>query len=171
MGSRLKWTVGLVAGIAAFAGAGYLVAALVFFPSPLLPSERQVARVTGLSEDEATRELERLSLAAQVVGRETHPTLSAGRVIWQDPPPAVAVPRGSAVQLIVSAGPPGARVPDVTGYDLDFARRLLDAGGLRTDAVDSIPLKGLPSGVVGSTTPPAGDSVAAGRGVVVHLVP
>jgi serine/threonine-protein kinase len=147
------------------------VAALIFFPAPLLPNEREVARVVGLSEDEATRELEHQALAPQIVAREPHPTLAPGRVLWQDPPAGVAVPRGTAVQLIVSGGPSKVLVPDVAGYDLEFAQRLIAAAGLKVELVDTVELKGAPSGFVGGSLPAAGDSVIAGRGVTLHLVP
>ena len=51
----LRWALLVTFGVAATAAAGYLVAALVFFPAPLLPNERQVARVTGMSEEEYSR--------------------------------------------------------------------------------------------------------------------
>ena len=161
----------LLAGIAVTATAGYLVAALVFFPSPLLENERQVARVAGLTEDEATHELERQGLTAQVVAREAHPSLPQGRVIWQDPPSGVAVPRGTIIQLAVSSGTARVMMPDVVGYDTDLAQRLITAAGLRVELVDTLTTKGAASGTVGATMPVAGDSVAAGRGIVLHLVP
>jgi serine/threonine-protein kinase len=96
-------------------------------------------------------------------------------VIWQDPPAGVALPRGDSVRLVVSAGPPKIAVPDVRGYDLDLAQRLITAAGLRLELVDTVAMKSTPaglapSGMVGGTTPAMGDSVVSGGGVTVHIV-
>ena len=165
----MNWVIYLAIGVAVFAVAGYLVAALVFFPAPLLTNEREVSRVLGLSEREAARDLERNGLRDSVTARESHPSWPAGTVIWQDPPPGVAVPRGTLVSLIVSTGEPQVAVPDVRGYDQDIARQLLAAAGLRVDGVDSVDTKDVPSGIAGSTTPVAGERLATGRAVMIHL--
>jgi serine/threonine-protein kinase len=166
---RLRWLLFAVAGIAVTAGAGYLVAALVFFPAPLLPSERQVPRVMGLSETQARRELEGAGLVAEPASREPHPRVSAGIVTWQDPPPGVAAPRGSQVVLTVSTGTPRVLVPDVFGLDAELAQRLVLAAGLRVDAVDSLDDKRVPRGIAVRSEPAAGDSLHLGRGVILHL--
>lgn len=165
----LRWALFLVLGVAVTAAAGYLVAALVFFPAPLLPNERQVARVTGMSEDEARRELEKQGLTVEVIGREPNPTLPPGAVLWQDPTAGIAVPRGTMVSLVLASGIPKVAVPDVRGYDIEFAQRLLAAAGLRVDGIDSLDVKGVPSGVAGSTEPAAGDSVLIGRSILLHI--
>jgi serine/threonine-protein kinase len=164
----LRRTLWLVGGVAAMAGAGYLVAALVVFPAPLLPNARAVPRLLGLPFAAAQAELAAAGLAALVVERERHPSAAPGTVTWQDPPPGVAVPRGDTVHLTVSDGPPRAAVPDVRGLDADLARRLLWGAGLRVDVVDSV--RGdQPAGIALGTTPAAGDSVIAGGAVVLHL--
>ena len=151
------------------AGAGYLLAALVLFPSPLLPNERQVTRVIGLGADEARRELEERGLAVEIAGTEPHPTAAGGIVTWQDPAEGTAVPRGSVVTLTVSGGPPRVMVPDVRGLDLDLAQRLVLAAGLTVSAVDSVDEKSVMSGVAVGTDPAARDSLPMGRSVVIHL--
>jgi serine/threonine-protein kinase len=149
--------------------AGYLVAAVWLFPAPLMPTERVVSRVGGMFEDRARRELERVGLAAEVTAREPDPLAAAGTVIWQDPPPGVAVPRGTAVSLVLSSGVPKVMVPDIRGYDPDFAQRMLAAVGLRVDGIDTLDIKGVPPGAAGGTDPQAGDSVLIGRSVFLHL--
>ncbi len=151
------------------AGVGYLVAALWLFPSPLLPSEREVPRVLGLGEDEAMRELRRAGFTALAATREPHATASAGTVIWQDPPPGVATPRGSTVELTVSAGLLRVAVPDVRFLDYALAVRMILSAGLRVDGVDSITVKELPPGMALGTVPAMGDSVPLGRGVTLQL--
>ncbi|MFI5206790.1 MAG: PASTA domain-containing protein [Gemmatimonadales bacterium] len=155
--------------------AGYLVAALVLFPAPMLPSERKVAQVAGLMEDDAVRELDRAGLVGAVVSRQPHALVPEGQVIWQDPPPGLALPGGDSVRLIVSSGPPRVAVPDVRGYDMDLAQRLIAAAGLHVEVVDTVAMKSTPaglapSGMVGATTPRSGDSVRAGSGLTLHVV-
>ena len=169
--ANLKWAAWLAAGIAVTAGAGYLVAALWLFPAPLLPNERQVARVGGMMADDARRELERQGLVVEVTGREPSPNVGEGAVVWQDPPPGVAVPRGSTVKVILSAGLPVVAVPDVRGFEPLFAQRLIAAAGLRVEGIDTLDVKGVPPGAAGATTPAAGDSVLLGRGIILHLAP
>lgn len=158
----------LLAGIAVMAGVGYLVVAIWLFPSPLMPSERVMPRVIGLSENEADRQLGRLGFTV-TTAREPHLTAGAGLVTWQDPPPGVAVTTDTRVSVTVSGGMPYARVPDVTGMDLPMAERLLAAVGLRVDAVDTVTIKTQHPGVAAGTTPARGDSLPMGRGVTVHL--
>jgi len=168
----VRWLLWLLGSVAVTAIAGYLLAALVLFPSPLLPSERAVANVQGLALDDAIRALQRRDLVASVATREPHTSVPAGSVIWQDPPGGVAVPRGDTVRLIVSLGASRVGVPDVRGFDIELAQRLIAAAGLRIDLVDTIAMKSAmaPSGTVGGTTPAAGDSVASGRGLTLHVV-
>lgn len=162
---RFLW---LLLGIAVTAAGGYLVAALVLFPAPLLPNERGVPRVLGMSEREAARALAGAGLTLES-GREPHPDAREGVVVWQDPPPGVVVPRGRLVTLTISAGVPRVAVPDVRGFDVELAQRLLAAAGLRLESVDSVDAKSLIAGVALGTTPAAGDSLPLGRGVIVHL--
>ena len=166
---QLRWWLLLLGAVAAMGGAGYLVAALVFFPAPLLPNERQVPRILDRTEVAAARDLARADLATQVAAREPHPSAAAGIVIWQDPPPGVAVPKGFRVALTLSSGPPRVAVPDVRGYDVEMAQRLLAALGLRADTVDTT-LVAQPGGRVASVEPAQGDSVLLGSRVILHLV-
>ncbi len=166
------WLLGSVAGMAL---AGYLVAALVLFPAPMLPSERTVSQVAGLGEEDALRELERAGLAGAITSRQPHALVPEGQVIWQDPPAGVALPRGDSVRLIVSSGPPRVAVPDVRGYDMELAQRIIAAAGLRVELVDTVAMKltpvGLaPRGTAGGTTPRAGDSVRSGGSLTLHIV-
>ncbi len=158
----------LAGGVALTAVAGYLVAALLIFPAPLLPSERRVPRVIGIPVDEAQRALHAGGFRAEIADSAPHPTLAAGLVTWQDPPPGLAAPRGSAVALTVSKGSPRRVVPDVHGLDPELAQRLLWAAGLTVGSVDTVPGT-LPAGIAAATVPAAGVSVAAGSSVLLHL--
>ncbi len=165
----MNWMIYLAIGVAVTAVAGYLVAALVFFPAPLLSNERAVNLVVGLVSLEAARDLEKNGLRDSITAREPHPTAPPGTVIWQDPPPGVAVPRGTLVSLVVSSGEPRVTVPDVRGYDQDIAQLILGAAGLHVDGIDSVDTKDVPSGRADSTSPGVGERLALGRAVMLHL--
>lgn len=158
----------MAAGVAATALAGYLVAAVLLFPAPLLPNERRVPRVIGSPVDDAQQALQAAGFRAEIADREFHPTYAIGVVTWQDPAPDIAAPRGSAVALTVSVGPPRRRVPDVRGLDAGLAQKLLLAAGVAVGAVDSV-ASPFPAGVAAGTSPAAGDSVAGGSGVTLHV--
>ena len=149
-------------------GAGYLLAAVVLFPAPLLPNERSVPRLRGQTLEAAQAELSAAGFVPEVAAHDPHPAAPAGTIIWQDPPPGVAVPRGSTVALTVSEGPPRVAVPGVDGLDPDLAQRLLRGAGLRVELVDSVPGT-LPAGVAVGTSPPARDSAQGGSALVLHL--
>jgi serine/threonine-protein kinase len=158
-----------VLGIAVMTGAGYLVAALWLFPAPLLPNERQVPRVIGLSESAARAELSAAGLAPESAEVQPHPLVPAGMVTWQDPPPGVAAPRGARVSFTVSAGAPRVAVPVVFGLDEQMARRLVLAAGLGVDGVDSVDDARVEPGIAVTSRPPAGDSIALGRAIILYL--
>ncbi|HTT68953.1 MAG TPA: PASTA domain-containing protein [Gemmatimonadales bacterium] len=158
----------LAGGVALTALAGYLVAAVLIFPAPLLPNERRVPRVIGAPEDEAQRALQRQGFRLEIADRVPHPAYAAGLVTWQDPSPGVAAPRGSVVALTVSQGAPRRIVPDVRGLDPELARRLLAAAGFAVGRVDTVPGP-LPAGVAAGTFPAGGDSLGAGSNVVLQI--
>ncbi|HTR20926.1 MAG TPA: PASTA domain-containing protein [Gemmatimonadales bacterium] len=150
---------GIAAAIALLAG--YLVAALLIFPAPVLPSRQTVPRVLGMTLPQARQEIQRAGLVPQDGGTETHPTAPGGTVIWQDPPPAVAAQAGGRVTLVSSAGPPKIPIPDVAGLDSGLARRLIAAVGLVVADVESVQAAVAP-GIAMLTRPAPGTPLPAG---------
>lgn len=134
---------------------GYLVAVLVLFPAPIFAATRSVPRVIGQSLTEAREALERAGLDVEQAEAVPHPRAPRGTVIWQDPPAKTSVPEGTTVRLGVSAGAQRVPVPDLTGYDVELARQLIEAAGLRVDRVDATQAP-VPRNVVVNTRPPAG---------------
>ena len=158
----------LIGGVAATVLVGYLLAALFLFPAPILPSEREVPRLIGVTAAQAESMLTQSGLKSEVADRERHPTLAAGMVAWQDPAPGVAVRRGATVALTLSDGPPRVAVPDVRALDPELAQRLLAAAGISVAGVDTVP-SSLPAGLAAGTAPAARDSVVVGTAVILHL--
>jgi len=144
--------------------AGYVVAATVLFPAPIFPRSLAVPRLLGTSLADAREELENVGLAVADTEYVSHPEAPSGQIVWQDPPPGVAVPEGARVSLSVSRGPRPIQVPDVTGYAREIAIHLIEAAGLTVARVDT-GLAPADRGVVVRTNPTAGRSLNPGSGV------
>jgi beta-lactam-binding protein with PASTA domain len=143
---------------------GYVLAALVLFPAPIFATSRFVPSVMGLPLSEAQTVLENAGLEPGDAETVSHPSAPRGTVVWQAPPPDVAVPEGTAIALSVSGGPQRVPVPDLTGYDAPLARDLLEAAGLAIGRVDSTQAP-VPKGVVVNSRPPAGTPLMPGSDV------
>ena len=156
----VRWAFWL--GVAACAG--YLVAAVFVFPSPLFPHHQQVPRVLGLPVADARTALTGAHLGATDNGSEAHPSAPAGTVIWQDPPPGVEAPANLKVALVTSAGPPRVPVPDVTGLEVALATKLIEAAGLTVSRVESVQAAA-PTGQTMLTRPAAATALVPGSAV------
>ncbi|MEN3358297.1 MAG: eukaryotic-like serine/threonine-protein kinase [Mycobacteriales bacterium] len=97
----------------------------------LLPSRGlapiPVPDVVGQSQDDAVHAIQKAGLTVNV-SDEFSGAVPAGSVISQQPH-GTAVPRGSAVALVVSKGPDLVRVPQVTGQSAGDATRVLQDHG------------------------------------------
>jgi serine/threonine-protein kinase len=163
--TALRWA-GLCLGAAI---AGYLLAAVLLFPAPLITSRHPVPRVLGMPKSEAITDLQKAQLQPRDSGSEPHPTAPAGTVIWQDPPPGVDAPNGTRVGIVTSSGPSKVAVPDVTGYDAAMAQQILTAAGLTVGRTDSVQAPNVPPGLVVITRPPAASVANPGTGIVLVI--
>jgi serine/threonine-protein kinase len=165
--SRPGWLVGASAATATFV-LGYLFAVVFLFPAPFFPRSQEIPRVVGLGLAEAVQSLEATRLVVSDTELVSHPDIEGGKVVWQDPPPEVAVPEGTGVALWVSRGPRPIPVPDVAGYDREVAARLIEAAGLRVARIDTT-IAPQERGVVVNTRPPAGQSREPGDGITLFV--
>jgi beta-lactam-binding protein with PASTA domain len=65
-----------------------------------------VPNVVGMSQTDAQDAITSAGLSVGLVTPTSSPTISAGKIIGQNPNAKTAVPQGSAVNLILSSGPP-----------------------------------------------------------------
>ncbi|TFG52372.1 MAG: PASTA domain-containing protein [Gemmatimonadales bacterium] len=149
------------------AGVGYLVTVIWLFPAPVVSGERAVPRVLEFPRDDALAGLAAVGLRGRVTESEPHPTIPADAVIWQDPPPGLALPEGGLVWLTVSSGPAATPIPDVVGLETSLATLVLEAAGFGIERSDSIAALADPGTVV-ATRPQAG--VARRPGTTLTLV-
>ena len=124
------------------------------------PVQIQVPNVVGSTLERARGSLEGLGFT--VVDRTTrHDTIGAGLVISQDPPAEAGAPRGSAVELVVSAGPEPIEMPRVTGLTRDRAEGRLEGLGLEVETVTGFHDE-VEEGLVISQTPAPGADISPG---------
>lgn len=161
--TRGKLAVSLFGFVGAFV-LGYLIAALVVFPAPILASNVPVPRLLGMDRSYALRALTDVGLAVGDTQTVAHPEAARDAVVWQDPPAGMAVPPRTAVDLTLSGGPQRVPVPDLVGYDAVLAAQLITAAGLRVRSIDSTQAP-VPRGVVVNTRPPAGSTLLPSSGV------
>jgi serine/threonine-protein kinase len=100
------------------------------------------------------------------VGREdsVESNLAEGIVVQTRPANGLARPAGTAVDLVLSSGPPRTGVPSVIGMSLDDARRVVQRLGLSVGELQVSPRDG-PPGVVLEQSPPAGARLVRGSRV------
>jgi beta-lactam-binding protein with PASTA domain len=161
-GGKAPW-LGAGLGVAVFF-LGYLVAATMLFPAPIFARTIAVPQVLGHSRDDATAALQNMGLQIGTVTAESHRSADRGTVIWQDPPAAVGVPEGHAVDLVLSSGPQRIPVPDLGGYDVTLATELITAAGLQVGRTESTQAPA-PAGVVINSRPPAGATLLPGSAI------
>jgi beta-lactam-binding protein with PASTA domain len=149
--------------LAAAALAGYLVTCVVY-PAPLMTRDHAVGRVLGLPLAEAEKQLAEEGLKTKLEPEAADPVIPAGHVTWQDPPPGTSLPGGAMVRLTISSGPSPVPVPDVAGFEVEQARQVLEAAGLRAGEVDDVP-NVAESGVIVSTRPARGTTRPPGSRV------
>jgi beta-lactam-binding protein with PASTA domain len=107
--------------IASLLAAGAATAAPFLFG----PSMVDVPGLTGLTRMQAAREARSLGLEVEVDARKRDPTAPRGEVIDQKPASG-EIEEGSTILVVVSAGPPLARVPKLLGLTRAEARRALE---------------------------------------------
>lgn len=97
----------------------------------------------------------------------SHPDVPAGRVVDTDPAPRTRAPKGSAVKLTVSSGPPAQLIPmpNLIGKTLDEARVELDQAQLQMGTVEYDDFPDFFAGQVARQDPEPGVDIMQGSPV------
>lgn len=127
-----------------------------------------IPRLEGMSRDEADLALRRAGLEAGQVSERPSDD-ARGRVLASAPAAGQVVPEGSAINLVISAGPSELTMPDVVGRSPAEARAVLEQLGLIVGATETDSASTLPAGVVISQIPAAGSPVAPGSTVSIRI--
>ncbi len=124
------------------------------------PAPRTVpADLEGATLEDARASVEAVQLATAVVEQYSD-SVAKGDVVSVSPPPGTELARGTAIEIVVSAGPQPIVVPDVTGQTGTQAASTLEGRGFVVSGIE-----GSPSGLVLATDPVAGEARPPGTSV------
>jgi beta-lactam-binding protein with PASTA domain len=98
------------------------------------PPPVEVPEVIGLTQEAATESLQATGLVVSIEERFSD-TIDRGTVIGQSPAADVEIPKGSAVELVVSMGPEEFRLPKLTGMSEQEALSTLSRLGLEARTI------------------------------------
>lgn len=153
---------------------GFLIVALVAAAAVFLPSLMEdepeqvpVPALVGLSEDEARAAIRDAGLVVGDIERQPDDEVPANFVISQDPDRDLYVDPNEAVDLVVSTGKPEVAVPSVIGISRREARTVLEEANLQVKFEEQE--SDLPQGIVISTDPSAGVTVAEGATITAYF--
>lgn len=128
-----------------------------------------VPDVVGKTQAAASTDITAVLLTVGTITQQTSATVPAGRVISQDPVAGTGVPRGSAVNLIISLGDTNfVQVPNVLNLAQAAAESAITGAGLTVGVITQQTSYTVPLGAVISQNPAAGGFVA--EGALVSLV-
>lgn len=162
---HLAWLWAAVLGIAVLVvGAG--VWAFSLGNLPIAGLSTPVPEVVGLQEEEAVAAVEANDLRAEV--RRTIDESPAGTVLSSNPDAGINLSPGSAVQLVVSNGPPPSPLLSVANLTEAQARQALEAAGYEVGEVTRETSPTVTTDRVISTSPSAGTEVS--QGAIISLV-
>lgn len=127
-----------------------------------------VPKVEGQTEANARSALEAVGLKVGTVTEANSDTVPAGSVMSQAPSGNTSAEKNSSVNLIISKGPGNVAVTDVIGHEESRATRELQEHGFQV-AVKDVYTDEMRAGLVVSTSPERGSSVAPGSTVTISV--
>jgi serine/threonine-protein kinase len=126
----------LILAVVALGGATVVASDLWLMPWLIHQQvEVLVPDLVGEDQEKAAEDLERIGLRMLAAEEVFDDTVPAGTVLEQDPLPLRPVRRGRPVRVVLSAGAPLTRIPDLTGLSLRQAEIALGRAGLRLGRV------------------------------------
>ncbi len=129
------------------------------------PCNVTVPNVAGQTQAAATTAITGLGLVLGAVTQQCSDTMASGSVISQSPNAGASALESSAVDLVVSTGPCGVTVPDVTGQTQAVAATTLTDAGLTPGTVTQQCSFTVAAGKVISQIPTANSVVLLGSAV------
>ncbi len=128
------------------------------------PEKVNVPDLIGTSREQAGRLLRAAGLELGKTSSEPSEK-EAGVVLRQNPPAGTRVAKGSAVDIVVSSGPPAKKVPSVVGLDLAAATDRLSAEGFVSSSQVCSTTDPSQAGKVVAQSPSAGTEAQEGSTV------
>jgi hypothetical protein len=145
-------------------GVAFLLLAMMVVGAVLVGSTGhvRVPRLMGLHKGAVKAKTHRLSLQPKFSWR--YDSAAKGTVIAQRPRPGRRIADGSTIGVVLSAGPPPVKVPQLAGDSSSDAQAVLDHVGLRA-RISVIVAPGVPAGVVTSQSSAPGARIPKGSRV------
>jgi len=128
-----------------------------------------VPSVSGMTQSQAQAALQSVNLLLGTVTCEFDNTIAAGLILRQSPVTGTMVASGSAVAIVLSAGPQTTTVPDLTGKTQAEAQTALVASGLTLGNVSTEHSDTVAEGQIIRQTPLSGTTAISGSAVAVVL--
>lgn len=134
------------------------------------PMTRTVPEVTGLPIEGAAFNLGKAGFQLGTITIGDNPTVKKGSVVGTDPPAGTVLPRDTAVNMVISSGPPPVALPKVTGLKrADAAAELSKLGLIIGEVTQTGAVADPLDGVVLSQSPDPGTELRAGDVVTVTV--
>ncbi|WP_028475958.1 Stk1 family PASTA domain-containing Ser/Thr kinase [Nocardia sp. CNY236] len=132
------------------------------------PTQVQVPKLDGLSQQEATQKLNSIGLDIDPnVDLKPSSLQDADKVIGTNPAAGARVDAGRAIKLIVGTGPEKVRVPNVIGQSIDVAQPNIEGAGFEVQVQDVTSSQ--PKGQVIGTKPAGGSTADKGSVVTIQV--
>ncbi|MFF3905242.1 Stk1 family PASTA domain-containing Ser/Thr kinase [Streptomyces sp. NPDC001848] len=126
-----------------------------------------VPDVRGASLDDATSQLQEAGLQVKIADTQVTSEYDAGKVARQSPDGGQQAGQGDTVTLTISKGRPMVEVPDVTGQNVDDAKKALEAAGFQVE--EDRGLLGLFGDTVKSQSVKGGDKAPKGSTITIKI--
>ncbi len=133
------------------------------------PKEVIVPQVVGLMPSQAMEVLDGRKLRLQIIERRADPKVPRGQICSQHPLPDSKVLQHSAVNVVLSSGPPMVTVPTCAGMKLQDYTILLTKQKLKLGKLAYASSPGVKPGQIVSCAPAAGTVVKPGATVTLTV--
>ena len=134
------------------------------------PAPVAVPNVVAMTQAAATTTITSAGLTVGTVTTASSQTVASGSVISESPVSGTLVAQGSAVNLVVSTGPPPlVSVPNVVGMTQANATTAITGAGLAVGTVTTASSTTVAAGLVISQNPAGGASVSTGSAVALVI--
>ncbi|MGC5629795.1 Stk1 family PASTA domain-containing Ser/Thr kinase [Georgenia sp. Z1344] len=133
------------------------------------PEEVTVPDLEGLDRAEIVEALQEVELQPEFVELQNDDEVEADLFLSSTPAPGDSTPRGSTVEIVLSAGPGDVLIPDVSGLSQEDARNILQEAGLSVGNTRTVDEPGAAADHALRTDPAADTSVPRDTEVTLFL--
>jgi len=158
---RLFWVLGVLGVILL----GALAWGIYQMTQPEQAPQVEVPDVVGQDFESAQRALENEGFVVADPVQETSADVEEGNVISQDPEAGSDADEGSEITLTVSSGPDQVTIPQLTGFQYEEAKRLLESDRYGLEVEKNEQESSAPEDEVINSNPPGGTAVDKGSTV------